>query len=65
LGYGHVPASLAAVFEDLTKSQDARDELKKPPKLSEFLMMVNWMKEGIAFNSLGGRFKVNPSTASK
>jgi hypothetical protein len=63
--YGHAPASYAQLFAELSDSLAARGVLKKPPVLAEFLMMANWMKEGLTFNSLGAKFKVNPNTAAK
>jgi hypothetical protein len=63
--YGHSPASFAPLFEDLTDSAAVRNLLGKPPVLAEFLMYVNWVKEGLTFNSLGGTFKVSPDTARK
>jgi hypothetical protein len=64
-GYGFAPATYVPLFEDLSNSATARAVLKKPPVLSDLLMMANWMKEGITFNSLGGKFNFNPNTSSK
>jgi hypothetical protein len=63
--YGYAPASFVPLFDDLCNSEAALDVLKRPPVLSEVLMMANWFKEGLTFNSLGGKFKMNPDTAAK
>jgi hypothetical protein len=63
--YGHAPASYAQLFAELSDSLAARGVLKKLPVLAELLMMANWMKEGLTFNSLEAKFKVNPNTAAK
>jgi hypothetical protein len=63
--FGHAPDSFVPLFDDLCNSQAACDVLGKAPVLSEFLMMTNWFKEATTFNSLGGKFKMNPHTASK
>jgi hypothetical protein len=63
--YGLAPETYEEVFEGLCNSQAAQDVLGKPPVLSELLMMANWCKEGLTFNSLGGKFKINPNTANK
>jgi hypothetical protein len=63
--YGHAPATFVPLFDDLCNSEAALDVLQRPPVLSEVLMMANWFKEGLTFNSLGGKFKMNPNTATK
>jgi hypothetical protein len=64
-GYGFAPATYVPLFEDLSNSAAGRAVLKKPPVLSDLLMMGNWMKEGLTFNSLGGKFKFNSNSSSK
>jgi hypothetical protein len=63
--FGHSPETFVNLFEDLYNFDEACDQLGKKPALSELLMTANWLKEGITFNSLGGRYGMNPETVSK
>ena len=63
--FGHSPETIALVYNDLCMSDDVKEIIQGRPDLKYMMMMVNWLKEAVTFNSLGGRWKLHPDTVAK